>query len=59
MESNSPGKVSVAEIASRLNRSRRLFERLFATELGTSPMAVYLALGVRYDTSLLEGSDLP
>ncbi|PBC02341.1 GlxA family transcriptional regulator [Mesorhizobium sp. WSM3860] len=58
MESSLQEKISVTEIASRLNCSRRQLERLFATELGTSPMAAYLALRVHYAKSLLEGSDL-
>ncbi len=58
MESSLQDKVSVNEIANRLNCSRRQLERLFATELGISPMAAYLALRVHYAKSLLEGSDL-
>lgn len=58
MESNIQEKVTVAEIASRLNFSRRQLERLFSSELGISPMAAYLALRVHYAKSLLEGSDM-
>ena len=58
MESSLQEKVSVTEIAGRLNCSRRQLERLFAVELGISPMAAYLALRVHYAKSLLEGSDL-
>ena len=58
MESNLQEKVSITEIAGRLNCSRRQLERLFGTELGVSPMAVYLALRVHYAKSLLEDSDL-
>jgi transcriptional regulator GlxA family with amidase domain len=58
MESNLQEKVSVTEISSRLNCSRRQLERLFAIELNTSPMAAYLALRMHYAKSLLERSDL-
>jgi transcriptional regulator GlxA family with amidase domain len=58
MESNVQVKVTVTEIASRLSLSRRQLERLFATELGISPMAAYLALRVNYAISLLKISDL-
>jgi transcriptional regulator GlxA family with amidase domain len=58
MESNIQEKVSITEIAGRLNCSRRQLERLFGTELGVSPMAAYLALRVHYAKSLLEDSDL-
>ncbi len=58
MESNIQEKVTVTEIANRLNFSRRQLERLFSLELGISPMAAYLTLRVHYAKSLLEASDL-
>ena len=59
MESNLQEKVTVTDIANRLGLSRRQLERMFSAELGTSPMAAYLALRVHYAKSLLEASDLP
>jgi transcriptional regulator GlxA family with amidase domain len=58
MESNLQETLPVAEIADRLNLSRRQLERLFGAELGIGPMAAYLALRVHHAKSLLEGSDL-
>lgn len=48
MESNLQETLSVAEIASRLNCSRRQLERLFGLELGIGPMAAYLTLRVHH-----------
>ncbi|TGS65566.1 GlxA family transcriptional regulator [Mesorhizobium sp. M3A.F.Ca.ET.201.01.1.1] len=58
MESNLQGKVSIAEIASKLSCSRRQLERRFGTELNVSPMAAYLTLRLHYAKSLLEDSEL-
>jgi transcriptional regulator GlxA family with amidase domain len=58
MESNLQEKVSITEISTNLNCSRRQLERLFKIELGISPMAAYLAIRIHYAKSLLEASDL-
>jgi transcriptional regulator GlxA family with amidase domain len=58
MESNLQEKVTVTDVASKLGVSRRQLERLFATEIETSPMAAYLALRLQYAKTLLGTSDL-
>ncbi|MBZ9683884.1 helix-turn-helix domain-containing protein [Mesorhizobium sp. ESP6-5] len=58
MDRNLQEKVSVTEMAARLNCSGRQLERLFGIELGASPMAAYLALRVHDAKSLLDASDL-
>ncbi|TPK54842.1 GlxA family transcriptional regulator [Mesorhizobium sp. B2-4-19] len=58
MESNLQEKITVTDVASKLGISRRQLERLFATEIETSPMAAYLALRLQYAKTLLGTSDL-
>ncbi|ESY78198.1 AraC family transcriptional regulator [Mesorhizobium sp. LNHC221B00] len=58
MESNLQEKITVESLADKLGISRRQLERLFATEVHTSPMVAYLAIRLQYARTLLETSDL-
>lgn len=58
MESSLEERLSVEDIAAKLNLSRRQVERLFAAELGIGPVAAYLAVRLHYAKSLLAASDL-
>lgn len=58
MESCLEERLSVAEIAAKLNLSRRQLERLFAAELGMGPVAAHLAVRLNHAKSLLLTSDL-
>ncbi|OJU51486.1 MAG: AraC family transcriptional regulator [Mesorhizobium sp. 61-13] len=58
MESNLQQKLSVTEIAGRMQVSRRQLERLFSVELGISPLAAYTSLRVNSAKTLLNASDL-
>lgn len=58
MESCLDERLSGAEIAAKLNLSRRQIERLFAAELGIGPVAAHLAVRLHHAKSLLLTSDL-
>jgi transcriptional regulator GlxA family with amidase domain len=59
MESNLHEKLSIPEISRQMRISRRQLERLFLLELGTTPVAAYVALRIHSAKILLEASDLP
>ena len=59
MESNLQQPLSIADIARAVGRSNRQLERLFATELGTSPRQAYMTLRIHTAAGLVSSGDLP
>lgn len=59
MEQHFHKKLSISELARRLDMNQRQLERLFASAFGDSPSHIYRLMRVRHGRWLLENSQLP